>query len=147
MSPLFIKEFKKDNRCRQCAKRPAKRRRFCGAHLTQAREMFMLWSLLRRRRNVCSYCPRPTALPGTLRCGVHRTYNKKKCRAWFARHPEAIGRARDVQRERLAAARALGDGRSRRQILQDRGTARRGRRTRLLVALSAKYPNIVARQG
>jgi len=146
MSPKFIKEFKKSQACKECDGRPPKGRQFCTDHLSKAREVWMLWSIIRRKSGRCSYCNRVVDVKGTIRCRIHRAYNIQKCRAWHALHGKAAAaRAYKKQAAYITACRAQGDTRTKTQLLAERGLLRKQRRDALFVTLSAKYPHIVAR--
>lgn len=100
MSPMFVKMFKKENRCQQCLRGPAPGRKFCGPHLKVAREFWMAFSLAQRAKGRCSYCRRRN-VGGGVRCGVHRARNSKTCRAWQAVHGAAHARQQKLRKEEI----------------------------------------------
>lgn len=148
MSPMFIKEFRKDNQCRQCHAATRRGRVTCGKHLVRARETWMLWSILRRERGLCSYCTRSAAKPGQIRCPRHAAINRRKCTAWHAVHgKEADERNRVKVNAYLDARRTAGDERSRRAIMAEKGAQRATRRADARARLAAKYPSVLTRAG
>ena len=87
MTPFYIAEFKKENKCSSCPAKKQSRRKMCAYHLRVAREAFMAWSTERKAMGKCAYCHRKS-FKGWLRCRTHAAANRENCRKWSLANPE-----------------------------------------------------------
>ena len=85
MTPLFIKEFKKENKCPSCSKGKGQKS-FCRQHLEVAKLSWRIWSANRRVKNICMNC-NCDSVPLTGRCEKHRTDNKIRRTLFDIRNP------------------------------------------------------------
>jgi len=81
MSPLFISQFKKANKCGQCGTLRLANYSLCTTHLKKAKVKWRSWAEVRRAKKKCCYCNRPSFC-GYLRCKKHTEYNRSICKAW-----------------------------------------------------------------
>lgn len=88
MTPLYVKEFTQQNKCRACKLEEksvvAKHRKMCHLHLRIARERFAQWSQDRRTAGKCISCNRK-GHAGELRCKHHKKINQQRCKNWSDR--------------------------------------------------------------
>ena len=91
MSPVFIKHFKKANKCLSCPRErqiiKGKIYSLCPEHLEKAKVGFRVWSKERKLIGRCISCNRKS-LKNQLRCKYHSLENLERCRDWMTKHPE-----------------------------------------------------------
>lgn len=83
MTPIYIAEFKRELKCKQCNARRTKRRKFCLYHLGYAKQKFAEWCSARRAKCKCIRCNRKS-FNNELRCRTHKKLNRTQCSAWSA---------------------------------------------------------------
>lgn len=103
MTPIYIKQFKKENKCPACPAKKQGVRSMCAYHLRLARERFASWTVERRAAGKCAYC-HCKSFKGWIRCKKHREYNKVKCAAWTTR---MIAKNPNFQADRHLARRKM----------------------------------------
>ena len=102
MSPMFVQEFKRLNKCPACSEEKHAGYSLCLRHLAAARLQFQAWSRKRRRLGLCCYCD-CKSFRGWLRCRRHREINRLRCMEWIKAHPEHYKEAW-AKKKRLQAA-------------------------------------------
>lgn len=92
MTPFYVKEFSKENKCKECNAKRAKNRKFCKYHLLMAQERFSWWCIRRKELGKCICCNRkPFETPTgkkELRCRVHKKINQNRCYSWHQKRVE-----------------------------------------------------------
>lgn len=101
MSPFFISEIKRTNRCKDCKADAIEGYSVCLKHLEEAKTRWANWSVERRAAGKCCYCNNKS-FNGWLRCRKHTKINREKCKVWMAANGKRLWE------ERKAATLATG---------------------------------------
>ena len=81
MTPLFVKAFKKENKCWSCKASKLTGYSVCSRHLLKARGHWRVWSAKRFEQGLCHSCHR-RHIPGKQRCRAHTLINQTRCRIY-----------------------------------------------------------------
>lgn len=82
MSPIFIQEFQKHNKCPHCAQQRLDGYSLCSECLDIAKKKWRKWSRKRKAEGKCCYCEEKS-YDGGVRCWTHVLYNREKCKKWM----------------------------------------------------------------
>lgn len=106
MSPMFLRAFKKENKCAACSAEKKQSYSLCPRHLVIARDKFRAWSQERRALGKCMSCDRKS-YKGYLRCKKHTEMNRERCRAWAAKHGKQHARHQWLNVKKVYIAQGL----------------------------------------
>jgi hypothetical protein len=102
MSPLFLRNFKKEHRCTTCVREPKAGYTLCALHLIEARQFWRGFQEARRALGKCCWCNKKS-WGGFLRCAHHREENRLRSKNWCLSHPEHEQKKRAQEKAYIAS--------------------------------------------
>jgi hypothetical protein len=98
MTALYIRNFKRANKCPRCKEDELSSYSLCPKHLEVCKLRFRKWAAKRRALGKCVLCNKG-AFKGELKCKKHKEINRKRIAAWMVKHPN---QSKEAWQKRLA---------------------------------------------